>query len=194
LKNEGRVVKKVIVGSSALVGVAAISAVIWWYLPKYEANQHAVSIAKSKPPSIDLTPIENTVTHLRDRIDADTGFAQMDLLSSGDSYGWSLPLQDGELVQGPNELESEIGKCVAPDDVKKKLQADVSNLKRLYEVAAQEHNAKDYKDGAQALKYYHRVTEDMNFYITNQGEHYEVSHILGGYQTVESFINAHLDH
>jgi hypothetical protein len=185
--------RKVIFGPSALAAVAVVSAVVLWNLPTYEKNQHAVSIAKTKPQSIDLTPIENAVTQIKDRIDYDTGLQQMDLLSSGNSNAWETALQDNELIQGPNELESEIGKCVAPDDVKKKLQADVTNLKRLYEVATQEHSAKDYQDGAQALKYYHRVIEDINFYITQLGEHYEVSHILDGYQEVESFISAHMN-
>jgi hypothetical protein len=184
--------RKVIIGSSALAGVAAISAAVWWYVDVYEPQQNAVSIVKSKPQSIDLTPIENTVTQLKNRIDVDTGYQQMDLLSSGDSYGWSLPLHDTELVQGPIDLENEIPQCTAPNDVKQKLLADDANLKKLYEVATQEYNANDYPDGAQALKYFHRVTEDINFYITQSGEHYEVSHILGGYQKVESFIDAHM--
>lgn len=70
------------------------------------------------------------------------------------------------------------------DDVKEKLQADSANLKRLYDVADQEWNAKDYQDGAQALKYSHRVIEDINYYITEKSKEYGVSHIQGGYQTV----------
>ncbi len=184
---------KFIIGSSALAGVATISALSWWYFTVYEPQQNAEAIVNNKPQSIDLTPIENTVLQLKDAIDIDTGYAQMDLLSSGDSNGWSLPLHDTELVQGPNELESEIPQCTAPNDVKQKLLADDANLKKLYEIAIQEYKAKDYPDGAQALKYFHRVTEDIHYYIVGSGEHYEVSHILGGYQTVESFISAHLN-
>jgi hypothetical protein len=189
-------VKKVIIGIgpiSVLAGVAVVSAVVLWNLPAYESNQHAVSIAKNKPQSIDLSPIATTVMQLKDRIDYDIGDQQMDLLSSGNSNAWQTALQDNELVQGPTELQSEIAECKAPDGVQQKLQLDVANLKALYKVASQEYNSKDYTDGAQALKYYHRVTEDINFYITQLGEHYAVSHILGGYQTVENFIHNHLN-
>lgn len=67
------------------------------------------------------------------------------------------------------------------------LRRDAQNLLLLLSLADKHHSPL----GAQALVYYHRVSEDIHYYLTGKGEEYSVSEVEGS-REVDQFLQPYL--
>lgn len=148
-------------------------------------SKSAVSVSKTKVKTESLSSVKSTVSDMKQAIDLDTGYGGISKLSSDDASAWKAASSDTALQLDPDKIKTELASSNAPKKVVKAIDQDCSMLDQLRAIAMVHHNS----TGAQALKYFHRVTEDVNYYLTGKGEEYGVSHIEGGYAAVETFIS-----
>lgn len=120
-------------------------------------------------------------------IDELVGYGGADKLASGNAATWQSFEDDTQTFQIDiaNVQTALAGANLSADD-EKKIELDLQELKDLISIADKHHD----KVGSQALVYYHRISEDINYFVTGSGEEYGLAHIENGDSTVPDFIKA----
>ncbi|MBX6353568.1 MAG: hypothetical protein IRZ10_09570 [Thermoflavifilum sp.] len=130
---------------------------------------------------------------LHEHIDDFVGWGGAERLREGDAQLWAefsnggggkSPLRDAfrrDVEQVLRDLAS------AHVNRLTQLRRDAQNLLLLLSLADKHHGPL----GAQALVYYHRVSEDIHYYLTGKGEEYSVSEVEGS-REVDQFLQPYL--
>jgi hypothetical protein len=186
-------------GVSVGLAVVAGGAVYWW-VSRY------VELGQPKPGAIHLEDItdgsgiaqlqaDSEVLH--ELVDDFVGWGGLDRLRNGDSDLWQKfsegATDGGDSTPLRDQMREDVQKFLqdlARTDVTKKqeLETDAHNLQLLVELADKHHDSL----GAQCMLYYHRVSEDIHYYLTGKGEEYSVSNTEGS-REVNLFLKPYLD-
>jgi hypothetical protein len=124
--------------------------------------------------------------NLHKDIDELVGYGGDDSFASGDtSSWWRFEYEKSTFEKDVDDVQNALSGSGLKADDEKKIELDLQELKDLLSIADKHHD----KVGSKALVYYHRISEDINYFVTGSGEEYGIANIQNGDSTVQDFIN-----